>query len=87
MRRRAGGKWLPVLAAAMAALAAGCAGPRVGRTVDASLPGSRKTSVASVREAGPFYERVETSDGDVRTSVRPLLYTHIESPKDGSYEV
>ncbi len=84
MRSLADGKWLPVLAVAMAALASGCAGPRVGRTVDASLPGSRKTSVASVREAGPFYERVETSDGDVRTSVRPLLYTHIESPKDDS---
>ena len=67
---------------ALAVVAAGCAGPRVGRTVDASLPGSRKTEVASVREAGPFYERVETADGDVRTSVRPLLYTRIESPKD-----
>lgn len=57
-------------------------GPKVGRTVDASLPGSRKTTVTEVREAGPFYEHVETSDGDVRTSVRPLLYTHIDSPKD-----
>ncbi len=71
-------------AALCAALLAGCAGPQVGRTVDASLPGSRRTRVADVREFGPFYERVETSDGDIRTSVRPLFYTHIDAPKDQS---
>lgn len=72
----------PIGAVLCAALITGCAGPRVGRTVDTSLPGSRKTRVTDVREFGPFYEHVETSDGDVRTSVRPLLYTHIEAPKD-----
>ena len=75
--------WAPLAAAAALLLAAGCAGPRVGRTVDTSLPGSKADEISGVREAGPFYERVETADGGVRSSYRPLLHTRIDTP-DGS---
>ena len=68
---------------AAAALAAGCAGPRVGRTVDASLPGYAEDSIRAVREAGPFYERVETEAGGRRSSYRPLLHTRVDAP-DGT---
>lgn len=73
--------------AALLALAfgtAGCAGPRVGRVVDARMPRLPETTVTGGRTAGPFYERVETSDGDVRTSFRPLLHTRIEAPRDAA---
>ena len=72
-----------ILAPALLLLAAGCIGPRVGRTVDASLPGAPRDTISRVREAGPFYERVETASGAVRTSYRPLLHTRIDAP-DGS---
>ena len=69
---------LPVLLLA-AALASGCAGPRIGRTVDAALPEGPRDTIEDVREFGPFYERVETASGAVRTSYRPLLHTRIDS--------
>ena len=82
------GRPVPSPAAAFAAttallLAAGCAGPRVGRTVDSALPGYTSDTISEVREAGPFYERVETAEGGVRSSYRPFLHTRIDTP-DGS---
>lgn len=66
--------------AAVALVVVGCAGPRVGRTVDSSTPSAAADTIARVSEAGPFYERVETASGAVRNSVRPLLHTRIETP-------
>lgn len=62
----------------------GCAGPRVGRTVDARVPRTTETTITDVRTAGPFYERVETSAGDTRLSLRPCLYTKIDVPQDNA---
>ena len=81
MRRRSATRLL--VAALAAVLAAGCAGPRVGRTVDSSLPGYTDDSIAAVREAGPFYEHVETAAGGARSSYRPLLHTRIDAPDGG----
>jgi len=69
---------LPLLAALL--LAGGCAGPRVGRTVDVR---TRPTpEITAVETVGPFYEQIATSQGDLRTSIRPLIYTSIEAPRD-----
>ncbi len=72
------------LAASFAAglLAAGCAGPRVGQRIDARTPREAAVTLTEVRRAGPFYERVVTSTGDVRTSLRPFLWTRIEVPSE-----
>lgn len=83
MPRRRPAAIRPLAAVLAATLAAGCAGPRVGRTVDSSLPGYTDDSVAAVREAGPFYERVETAEGGVRSSYRPFLHTRIDTPDGG----
>lgn len=74
---------LPTLLAAVVA-AAGCAGPRIGRSLDARVPRAAETTVTDVRTAGPFYERVETSAGDTRVSWRPFLFTRIDAPQDAA---
>lgn len=61
-----------------------CVAPHVGRTVDASLPSSPNSAPLEARQFGPFYEHITAPDGSSRTSLRPLLYTHIESPKDNA---
>ena len=68
------------LAAAAALLAGGCASPTTGRVRDAHLlwsPAPAERRIARYEQAGPFYERVETADGAVRTSYRPFLWTDI----------
>ena len=69
-------------ATAAAALVSGCAAPSTGRVRDAHLlwgGSSEGRRIVSVRQAGPFYERVETADGAVRESLRPFLRTEIRS--------
>ncbi len=60
----------------------GCAGPRVGHRVDARVPREEAVTLTGAVQAGPFYERIETSAGDVRTSLRPCLWTRIEVPSE-----
>lgn len=74
---------LASIALVSALAAAGCVAPTTGRTRDAHLLWSsspEKRAIASVEEAGPFWDRVETADGATRASLRPLLWTHIEAP-------
>ena len=76
-------KFAVAAAALVATLLSGCASPTTGRVRDAHLlwsgdPATRK--IASVRQAGPFYERVETADGTSRSSIRPFIRTKIEAP-------
>ncbi|MBQ3811339.1 MAG: hypothetical protein II839_11025 [Kiritimatiellae bacterium] len=69
-----------LLAAAL--LAGGCASPTTGRVRDAHLLWSgspEERRIVRYEQAGPFWERVETADGAVRTSWRPFLYTDIVS--------
>ena len=64
----------------------GCASPTTGRVRDAHLlwsPPPEAREVASYRQLGPFYERVETQDGAVRRSVRPFLWTDIRAAEAG----
>lgn len=68
--------------AAFSFVLAGCASPTTGRVRDAHLLQTGTEDVRrinSVEKVGPFYERVVTSDGSLRESYRPLLYTHIEA--------
>ena len=77
------------LAAALLAcllFAGGCASPTTGRVRDAHLlweGDPAKRQIASFEQFGPFYQRVETADGAVRRSVRPFLWTGIESAEPG----
>jgi len=63
-------------------LLSGCATSPTGRMRDAHLlytrdPDARQ--VTAVETFGPFYERVETASGAVRTSYRPFLHTRISA--------
>ena len=82
-RPKAGGDAAGLMAlVAFFSVFAGCASPTTGRVRDAHLlqTGTKDARrIASVETAGPFYERVATSDGGVRESYRPLLYTRIEA--------
>lgn len=65
----------------------GCASAPTGRVRDAHLlydSGNAGRKITRVEKFGPFYERVETTNGAVRTSYRPFLYTSIYSPKDNA---
>ena len=63
----------------------GCASAPTGRVRDAHLlydSGNAGRKITQVEKFGPFYERVETTNGAVRTSIRPLLYSHVYSPSE-----